>query len=143
MMPVHESDLLCAPPQTQSFCWCLFLHPLRAWPIIPCFGNGSSHTTSSRRFALRCGNLAIGGSPFHARKKDVRGVLKHVRQQPCHAVQNNTRYLGHSNSALEHLFHMLIRKIGYEPQDLLCRGVSREWRFSCHFFCNASAILNE
>ena len=117
----------------------LFYTPLRAWPIIPYFGNGSSHTTSSKRFTLRCGNLAIGGSP-PAQKKDVLGVLKHVRQQPFHAVQNNTRYLGHFSSALEHLFHMLIRKIGYEFQYLLCRGVPREWGFSCHFPCNSQWV---
>ena len=117
----------------------LLLAPLRACILLPCFSNGSSHTTPSRMFALQFGSLAIGSSPSPTWKKHVPRVFKYVRQEPCHAVQNNTWYMRHSNNSLEHLFHMLIRQIRYEPQYLLCRGVVRKRRNFGHSTCGASA----
>ena len=64
--------------------------------------------------------------PNHSKILTLTPSYIDVRQQPCHAVQNNTRYWGNSSNVLEHLFHTLIQKIGYGPQYLLCRGVAWE-----------------
>jgi hypothetical protein len=68
----------------------LLLAPLYAYILLLCFSNGPRHTTLCRMFIPRIGSLAIGKSPSPARKNDIRKVLKYVRQEPCHAVQNNT-----------------------------------------------------